>query len=76
MVTELGMRVGMNAGSTELASLSLPAFEVLSSAAGWRQVGGQSDTTVCKTVRASPVTRSVTGSPPGTMSEDLRALVA
>jgi hypothetical protein len=40
------------------------------------QVSGQSDTTVCKTVSASPATRAVIGSPPGTMREDLRARVA
>jgi hypothetical protein len=40
------------------------------------QVGGQSETTVCKTVSASPVTRGVIGSPPGTIKEDLRARVA
>jgi hypothetical protein len=40
------------------------------------QVGGQSDTTVCKTVSAFPVTRAVIGSPPGTIREDLRARVA
>lgn len=32
----------------------------------------QSDTTVCRTVSASPVTRSVTGRPPGTISDDRR----
>ena len=29
-------------------------------------MSGQSDTTVCKTVSASPLTRAVIGSPPGT----------
>ena len=40
------------------------------------QVSGQSDTTVCKTVSASPLTRAVIGSPPGTTNDDLRARVA
>ena len=40
------------------------------------QVGGQSDTTVCKTVNASPVTRAVIGSPLGMTKQDLRARVA
>ena len=62
------------------------AIEVEYSACGYRQgltvgrsgdqVGCQSDTTVCKTVSASPVTCVVIGSPPGTTREDLRARVA
>jgi hypothetical protein len=37
---------------------------------------GQSQTTVCSTISASPSTRAVTGRPPGTIREDLRARVA
>jgi hypothetical protein len=37
---------------------------------------GQSLTTVCSTISASPSTRAVTGRPPGTIREDLRARVA
>lgn len=37
---------------------------------------GQSATTVCRTVSASPVTRSVTGRPPGTTSDDRRHRMA
>jgi len=36
----------------------------------------QSLTTVCSTVSASPVTRAVTGSPPGTISEERRRRIA
>ncbi len=35
------------------------------------RVGGQSETTVCKTVSASPDTLAVIGSPPGTIRENL-----
>jgi hypothetical protein len=37
---------------------------------------GQSLTTVSSTISASPSTRAVTGRPPGTIREDLRARVA
>jgi hypothetical protein len=37
---------------------------------------GQSLTTVCSTISASPSTRAVTGRLPGTIREDLRARVA